>query len=96
MESLPTVDRRCTPTRPISRTAALVLSQGFVEDIFVQLGEAIVHSQTGHIQLAKGGYYTYGSHQPDKYLATDAEGPKQRIGSPPQVEDVMARRACSG
>jgi len=77
-------------------TAALVLSQGFVEDIFVQLGEAIVHSQTGHIQLAKGGYYTYGSHQPDKYLVTDAEGDKQRIGSLPQVEDVMARLAFSG
>jgi putative ABC transport system permease protein len=77
-------------------TAALVLSQGFVEDIFVQLAEAIVHSQTGHIQLAKGGYYTYGSHQPDKYLVADTEGDKQRIASLPQVEDVMARLAFSG
>ena len=32
---------------------ALILSQGFVEDIFVQLAEAIIHSQTGHVQIAK-------------------------------------------
>lgn len=77
-------------------TAALILSQGFVEDIFVQLAEAIVHSQTGHIQLAKGGYYTYGSHQPDKYLVADVEGDRERITSLPQVDDVMARLSFSG
>ena len=77
-------------------TVGLTVSQGFVEDIFVQLGEAIVHSQTGHIQLAKGGYYTYGSHQPDKYLVADVEGDKLRIGSLPQVDDVMARLSFSG
>lgn len=76
--------------------AGLIISQGFVEDIFVQLAEAIVHSQTGHIQVAKGGYYTYGSHQPDKYLVADSEGDKQRIGSLPQVADVMARLSFSG
>src|SRR5262245_2751602 len=53
---------------------ALVLSQGFVEDIFVQLGEAIIHSQTGHLQLAKEGYFAHGAHQPDKYLVPDPEG----------------------
>jgi putative ABC transport system permease protein len=77
-------------------TAALILSQGFVEDIFVQLAEAIVHSQTGHIQLAKGGYYTYGSHQPDKYLVADVEVDKERISALPQVDDVMARLSFSG
>jgi putative ABC transport system permease protein len=77
-------------------TAALILSQGFVEDIFVQLAEAIVHSQTGHIQLAKGGYYTYGSHQPDKYLVADVAGDSERISALPQVDDVMARLSFSG
>ncbi len=77
-------------------TAALILSDGFVEDIFFQLGEAIVHSQTGHIQLAKGGFYKYGSHQPDKFMVEDPEGDERRIASLPEVEDVMARLTFSG
>ena len=58
---------------------ALVLSQGFIEDIFAPLGEATIHSQTGHIQLAKEGYFAHGAHQPDKYLVSDPEADKLRI-----------------
>ena len=74
----------------------LILSQGFIEDIFVQLGEAIIHSQTGHLQLAKEGYFAHGAHQPDKYLIADPEGDKRRIASLPEVADVMARLNFSG
>jgi putative ABC transport system permease protein len=74
----------------------LVLSQGFVEDIFVQLGEAIIHSQTGHLQVAKEGYFTHGAHRPDRYLVPDPEGDKQRIAALPEVADVMARLNFSG
>lgn len=70
---------------------ALILSQGFVEDIFVQLAEAIIHSQTGHIQLARGGYFVHGGHQPDRYLVADPEGDKARIATLPEVDFVMAR-----
>ena len=31
--------------------AGLILAGGFVQDIFVQLGEALIHSQTGHLQI---------------------------------------------
>ena len=75
---------------------ALVLSQGFIEDILLQLGEAIIHSQTGHIQLAKEGYFTHGAHQPEKYLVADPEVDKRRIASLPDVADVMARLNFSG
>lgn len=77
-------------------TVGLALSQGFIADVFVQLGEAIVHSQSGHIQLASGGYYTYGTQQPDKYVVSDPEGDKKRILSLPEVEDTMARLSFSG
>src|SRR5438045_3193307 len=30
--------------------AALILSGGFVRDMFIQLGEALIHSQSGHLQ----------------------------------------------
>jgi putative ABC transport system permease protein len=75
---------------------SLILSQGFVQDIFVQLGEAIIHSQTGHLQLAKEGYFSYGAHRPDKYLIADPQADKDRIGSMPEVADVMARLSFSG
>lgn len=77
-------------------TCGLLLSRGFIEDVFVQLGEAIVHSQSGHVQIAKGGYYAFGAHQPDKFLVSDPEGDKNRIRSLPEVEDVMARLGFSG
>ena len=76
--------------------AALVLSQGFVEDLYIQLAEAIIHSQTGHLQLAKEGYFVHGAHQPDKYLVADPEGDKRRFASLPEVADVMARLSFSG
>ncbi|MEI7967395.1 MAG: FtsX-like permease family protein [Betaproteobacteria bacterium] len=79
----------------VAGTAGLILSEGFIEDVFVQLAEAIVHSQSGHIQLAKGGYYAAGAHQPDRYLVADPEGDKRRIASLPGVADVMGRLAFS-
>ncbi len=74
----------------------LILSQGFVEDIFVQLAEAIIHSQTGHLQLAKQGYFVYGAHSPDKYRIADPATDKGRIASLQDVEDVTARLNFSG
>jgi putative ABC transport system permease protein len=76
--------------------AVLALSQGFVEDVFIQLGEAIVHSQTGHIQIAKAGFHEHGAHQPDRFMVADPEGDKARIRSVPEVADVMARLHFTG
>jgi putative ABC transport system permease protein len=70
---------------------ALVLSQGFVEDIFVQLAEALVHSQTGHIQVAKRDYFAHGAHRPASFLLPDPEADKAAIRQVNGVEDVMAR-----
>ena len=35
----------------------LIMAAGWVNDIFVQLGEALIHSQSGHMQVYKEGYY---------------------------------------
>jgi len=52
----------------------LILSGGFVRDIFFQLGEAIIHSQTGHVQISKTGFQEEGTRSPDRYLVDDAPG----------------------
>jgi len=75
---------------------ALVLSGGFIQDIYVQLGEAIIHSQSGHVQVAKSGYFSFGSRSPEKYLLTDPEAEKARVAALPEVADAMARLSFAG
>lgn len=76
--------------------AGLVLSGGFVRDILVQLGEALIHSQTGHLQVFTKGYYDYGTRSPEKFLIPNPSGLASEITSLPQVDDAMARVAFAG
>jgi putative ABC transport system permease protein len=52
--------------------AGLILSGGFVKDVLHQLGEATIHSQLGHVQVFKQGFYEKGSRSPEKYIMSDA------------------------
>jgi putative ABC transport system permease protein len=74
----------------------IILSGGFVQDIFVQLGEALIHSQSGHLQVAKSGYFTLGSRKPDQYVIAEAEQLRSRLAALPEVDDVMQRLSFSG
>jgi putative ABC transport system permease protein len=74
----------------------LVLSGGFIADIFVQLGEAIIHSQTGHIQVFKRDYMEKGTRAPERYLIAEPALLAQRIGAHREVDAVMSRLAFSG
>jgi putative ABC transport system permease protein len=74
----------------------LILSGGFVEDIFTKLGEALIHSQSGHLQIGKSGYFTLGSRKPDQYVISKPERIKEVIAALPETEDVMGRLSFSG
>ncbi|HRP25205.1 MAG TPA: ABC transporter permease [Rhodocyclaceae bacterium] len=74
----------------------LILSGGFVRDIFVQLGEALIHSQSGHVQVGREAVFTYGSRTPERYLIENHQAVRERIASLPEVKDVMGRVAFSG
>ena len=74
----------------------LILSGGFVHDIFARLGEAIIHAQTGHLQVSRSGYQSAGSRKPEHYRLADPERVKARIMAVPGVVDVTARVAFSG
>ena len=76
--------------------AALVLSGGFVQDIFVQLGEAVIHSQTGHIQVFRKDFIERGTRQPGNFLIDDPAALAREIEAVPQVADVAARLNFSG
>ena len=75
---------------------ALILSGGFVQDIFIQLGEAVIHSQSGHLQVARSGFHSAGSRRPDQYLIANPASDTEQIAALPQVADVMGRIAFSG
>ncbi|KAA3650442.1 MAG: ABC transporter permease [Proteobacteria bacterium] len=76
--------------------AGLIVSGGFVADIFVQLGEAIIHSQTGHFQVFKKGYLEQGTRHPERFLIAEPVSVVQSLEGAPQVSGVTSRLSFSG
>ncbi len=74
----------------------LILSGGFVHDIFKQLGETLIHSQSGHLQISRAGYFERGSRSPEKYLIEDDKALRKRVSELPGVSDVMGRLYFTG
>jgi len=74
----------------------LTLSGGFVEDIFYQLGETLIHSQSGHIQVSRAGFQASGRRSPEKFLIDRPDSLRKLLQDQPQVDDVMARINFSG
>jgi putative ABC transport system permease protein len=75
---------------------ALILSGGFVHDLYRQLGESIIHSQSGHIQVARPELFAQGSRSPEKYRIPDLAGVESSLASLPGVKAVMARLGFVG
>lgn len=74
----------------------LILAGGWVQDIFRQLGEALIHSQTGHLQVYKQGFHAAGSRTPEKFLIANADSLKREVAAVAGVDMVMARLNFSG
>jgi putative ABC transport system permease protein len=80
----------------IAGVASLILSGGFVEDSLLQLREATIHSQIGHLQIYRAGYYEHGQQSPYRFLIDKPAEMLGEVGKLPVVEDAMARLAFSG
>lgn len=76
--------------------AAVIVSGGFVEDVFVQLREATIHSRLGHAQLYRQGYLEYGQREPTRYLIEAPQPLVEQVRAVPHVRDVMTRVNFSG
>jgi putative ABC transport system permease protein len=77
--------------------AGLILAGGFVRDIYIQLGEAIIHSQSGHIQVTKQGYNLGKNRAPEEFLIKNPEQIKTDIqNTAPNVQQAMTRLSFSG
>jgi len=76
--------------------ATLVLSGGFVEDILVQLREATIHSQLGHLQVYRRGQFDSGGHHPFEFLIERPEAVEQVVDGLPGVLARAERLSFSG
>jgi len=75
--------------------AALILGGGFVRDLYAQLGEALIHSQSGHAQIAQEDFFTHGSRFPEKYRLEHAVPMAHEISRRPDVAQVLMRTRFS-
>lgn len=76
--------------------AALILGNGWVNDIFVQLGEALIHSRSGHLQIHQKGFFEAGARSPEKYLIADTSRINQEVTQREGVDLVMERLNFAG
>jgi putative ABC transport system permease protein len=76
--------------------AALLVTGGFVQDLYRQLGETIVRSQSGHLQVAQEALFNSGSRSPEKHRIPDVAALKRELQQLPGVEAVSARLTFTG
>jgi putative ABC transport system permease protein len=69
----------------------LIVSGGFVEDVFIQLRESTIHSRFGHLQVYRAGFYANGVREPYDYLISAPEDVQASIATLPGVVDSMRR-----
>jgi putative ABC transport system permease protein len=80
----------------VSGVAAIIVSGGFVEDVFVQLRESTIHSRLGHAQIFRKGYLDYGQREPARYLIEEPQPLVDQVSLIPHVKSVMTRVNFSG
>ena len=85
-----------TLTAIIFGVAGLIVSGGFVQDIYVQLGESIIHSQTGHVQVFRKDFREKGTRQPENYLIPQPDALATKIATLPEVKEVSMRLSFAG
>ena len=76
--------------------ASLVLSGGFVEDILLQLREATIRSQLGHLQISKRGLFASGGHHPLDFVIDNPDEIKRAVDAVPGVVERTGRMSFSG
>lgn len=80
----------------VTGVVAIIISGGFVEDVFVQLRETTIHSRIGHVQIFRRGYIEYGRREPARYMITQPKVVVDSVQSIPHVQAVMTRLNFSG
>lgn len=75
---------------------AIIISGGFVEDVYVQLRESTIHSRIGHIQVFRQGYSEQGQQESSEYMIDQPNFLVETLSPIPQIKAVMHRVNFSG
>ena len=75
---------------------ALILAGGFIKDTVDELGESMIHSQSGHLQVNRAGYREQGAREPAAYLLAEPEALRAQLQAIPAVEEVLLRNVFTG
>ncbi len=75
---------------------ALLLAGGFIEWIFWGMRESTIHSQLGHIQVTRPGYFQVGSADPFAFLLPEKLLEQIKLEVVPKVEAVSPRLVFTG
>ncbi|PKO27325.1 MAG: ABC transporter permease [Betaproteobacteria bacterium HGW-Betaproteobacteria-5] len=75
---------------------AFLLAGGFIAWIFHDMREATIHSQLGHIQIVRPGYFEKGIADPYAYLLPPASPEQRLIEKHPNVITLTPRIAFNG
>lgn len=75
---------------------AFLLAGGFIAWIFNDMREGTIHSQLGHIQISRPGYFEKGIADPYSYLLPEQSAEQRLIEDIPKVKTLAPRLAFSG
>lgn len=75
---------------------ALILAGGFIKDTIDELGESMIHSQSGHLQVSRTGYRENATRDGAAYLVSDAEALRSRLEAMSGVDEVLLRLVFTG
>lgn len=76
--------------------SALILAGGFIKDTIVELGDSIIYSHTGHVQLSRAGFREQAAFDPEAYVMNEADQLRESLESAVSVKQVLLRLYTSG
>lgn len=75
---------------------AFLLAGGFINWIFHDMREATIHSQLGHIQIVRPGFFDKGISDPYSYLLPGKSPEEEKIQATPGIKTLTPRLIFSG
>ncbi len=75
---------------------AFILAGGFIAWIFQEIREATIHSQLGHVQIVRPGYFEKGISDPYAYLLPERSEDLATITVTPHFKTLAPRLALNG
>lgn len=79
-----------------SGIVAFILAGGFIAWIFQEIREATIHSQLGHVQIVRPGYFEKGVADPYAYLLPEQSEALTTIKTAPDFKTLAPRLALNG